>query len=257
MNMLEAKNLSYAAAGAPLVANASFALEAGTFTALIGPNGSGKTTLMRLALGLLPPAAGAATIWGRPVADLSLSERARKVAYLPQLRPLVWPQPVGDIVALGRFAYGAALGRLSSDDQAAVARAIEACRLEGFEERAADTLSGGELARVHLARALAAETPLIMADEPVAALDPRYQHETMQLFSKLASEGRSVLTVVHDLELAMRYADRVLWMHKGKVVAAGTPLETCTRERLGEIFGIDAQVQSDGDIVRLDIAGPK
>ncbi len=256
MSLLAAENLTYAVDGSPLVADACFALEAGTLTVLIGPNGSGKTTLLRLGLGLLEPSTGTAWIDGSPVAKLSPLARARKVAYLPQNRPLVWPQPVRDVVALGRFAYGAALGRLSGEDEAAVARAIAACRLEGFEERAADTLSGGELSRVHLARALAAETPLVIADEPVAALDPRHQHQTMQLFAAMAREGRGVLTVIHDLDLAARYADRVLWMSGGRLVADGPPGETFTTDRLREVFGITATVHRHGERPGLTIAGP-
>ena len=256
MTLLDARNLSYAVDGKQLVANASFSLEAGTLTALIGPNGSGKTSLLRLALGLIPSDTGSASLGGGAVMDLSPLERARRVAYLPQTRPLVWPQPVEDIVALGRFAYGAALGRLSPEDEGAVARAIAACQLEGFEQRAADTLSGGELARVHLARALASETPLVVADEPVAALDPRHQHQTMGLFAEMAREGRGVLTVIHDLGLAMRYADRVIWMHEGRIVADGTPQETCTPEMLHEVFGIASRVTQQSDGLRLDIEGP-
>ncbi len=256
MSLLEARALAYAVEGSPLVADAGFALEPGTLTVLIGPNGSGKTTLLRLALGLLEPASGSASIEGTPARSLSPTARARRIAYLPQSRPLIWPQPVRDIVALGRFAYGAAPGRLSTGDEAAVARALSACRLEGLEERPADTLSGGELARVHLARALAAETPLIVADEPVAALDPRHQHQTMRLFAAAARQGRSVLTVIHDLGLAARYADRVLWMKHGRIVADGSPQQTFSSDRLRKVFGISAQVDFDGDAVRLDIAGP-
>ena len=256
MSMLEASGLAYAVDSQPLVRDASFMLKPGSLTALIGPNGSGKTTLLRLALGLLRPDAGTASIDGIPIHKLAPVERARKVAYLPQARPLVWPQPVRDVVALGRFAYGSALGRLSEEDEGAVERAIAACRLQGFEDRAVDTLSGGELSRVHLARALAAETPLVVADEPVAALDPRYQHQTMQLFAAMAQEGRGVLTVIHDLNLAMRYATRVLWMHQGRIVADGTPEETFTSERLRDVFGLDAQVVGDGANPRLEISGP-
>ena len=256
MSILQASGLSYAVDGKPLVVDAGFSLEPGELTALIGPNGSGKTTLLRLALGLLQAEAGSASIDGEPVARLSPVERARKIAYLPQARPLVWPQPVRDVVSLGRFAYGAALGRLSAGDEAAVSHAIEDCQLDGFEERAADTLSGGELARVHLARALAAETPLVIADEPVAALDPRYQHQTMRLFASMAQGGHGVLTGVHDLELALRYATRVLWLDEGRIVADGTPEETYTNERLRRVFGIEAEIIRNGARIRLDILGP-
>ena len=148
------------------------------------------------------------------------------------------------------------MGRLSAGDEAAVSHAIGACQLDGFEERAADTLSGGELARVHLARALAAETPLVIADEPVAALDPRYQHQTMRLFASMAQGGHGVLTVVHDLDLALRYANRVLWMHEGRIVADGTPEDTFTSERLRRVFGIQAEILRNGASFRLHILGP-
>ena len=257
MSALEARGLSLRIAGRTLVSEASFALEPGTLTMLIGPNGAGKTTLLRLALGLIAPDAGEALIGGAQVRSLSPPERARRAAYLPQARPLVWPQPVRDIVALGRFAYGAAPGRLSPDDAAAVTRAITACGLEGFEERAADTLSGGELSRVHLARALAAEAPVLVADEPVAALDPRYQHEVLRIFGAAASAGTAVLTVVHDLALAARYADRLLWMYDGRIVADGSPGESLTPERLRAVFGIAAEVETGrDDRPQLHIVGP-
>ena len=257
MSLLVADGLSYAVDDRAMVSDASFTLQPGSLTMLVGPNGAGKTTLLRLALGLLKPDRGTAVLDGDDVGSLSPVRRARKVAYLPQQRPLVWPQPVRDIVALGRFAYGAAPGRLSQEDEAAIARAIAACELEGFEERPADTLSGGELSRVHLARALAAETPLLIADEPVAALDPRYQHEVLRIFSQAAGEGRALLTVVHDLTLAARYADRLLWIKEGRIVADGAPRETITRERLRQVFEIEARVDARGDeSIALDILGP-
>lgn len=256
MSILSASSLSYRVKQAPLVDEASFALEPGTLTALIGPNGAGKTTLLRLALGLLEPTSGHATLNGKPVQGLSPTQRARQIAYLPQIRPLVWPQPVRDVVTLGRFAYGAALGRISPEDRRAIDRAIASCHLEGLEERAADTLSGGELARVHLARALAAETEALIADEPVAALDPRHQHQTMRLFTDLARDGRAILTVIHDLDLALRYADRVLWMQDGRIVADGTPRETFTPERLRAVFGIDGTLSPDGEGWHLSVNGP-
>lgn len=257
MSLLRAKGLSYSAAGNALVSDASFALEEGTLTALVGPNGAGKSTLLRLALGLLKPDAGTSEIAGQDIAGLSPVERAREVAYLPQIRPLAWPQPVRDVVALGRFAYGAVPSRLSPTDKSAIAGAIAACDLEGFEERAADTLSGGELSRVHLARALAAQTRVLIADEPVSALDPRHSHEVLQLFKRAAGDGRALLSVIHDLSLAARYADRLIWMKEGRIVADGTARDTITPERLRDVFGIEARVDltQDGRIL-LEILGP-
>jgi iron complex transport system ATP-binding protein len=257
MSVLEACSLVYRAGGRPLVAEASFALEPGTLTVLIGPNGAGKTTLLRLALGLLAADGGEALIGGENARTLSPRQRARLAAYLPQARPLVWPQPVRDIVALGRFAYGGTPARLSREDAAAVDRAMAACGLSGFEERAADTLSGGELSRVHLARALAAEAPVLVADEPVAALDPRYQHEVLRIFESAARGGTGVLTVIHDLALAARYADRLLWMKDGRIVADGSPTETLTSERLEAVFGIEAEPVTDAEgRMQVRIIGP-
>ena len=256
MSLMTAQNLSYSAEGSPLVRGASFALEPGTLTALVGPNGAGKTTLLRLTLGLLQPDSGNALVDGSDIAALSPMERARKVAYLPQIRPLAWPQPVRDLVALGRFAYGASPDRLSHADKEAIARAITACELEGFETRAADTLSGGELSRAHLARALAAETPALIADEPVSALDPRCSHEVLGLFKRAAQDGRAVLCVIHDLALAARYCDRLFVMNEGEIVAHGNPAQTLTKDRLRDVFGIEAQIaQASDGAVLLHIEG--
>jgi iron complex transport system ATP-binding protein len=257
MTLLEARGLCLSAGGKALVRQATFTLEPGSLTAMIGPNGAGKTTLLRLALGLLEPDAGEALIDGRKARSLDPLSRARLAAYLPQMREVVWPQPVRDIVSLGRFAYGAAPGRLSSGDNDAVERAMAACDLAGFEDRSVDTLSGGELSRVHIARALASDAPLLVADEPVAALDPRHQHQVMRLFCDAAKAGRGVLTVVHDLALAGRYADRLIWMKEGRIVADGTPRETLTSEALGDVFGIAATVEeTGGGGISLTIAGP-
>lgn len=257
MTLLTATNLSYSAGANPLVQGASFTLQPGTLTALVGPNGAGKTTLLRLVLGLLNASTGHSVVEGSDIASLSPMERARKIAYLPQIRPLAWPQPVRDLVALGRFAYGASPDRLSQADRQAITRAIEACELQGFETREADTLSGGELSRVHLARALAAETPVLIADEPVSALDPRYQHEVLALFKRAAHDGRVVLCVIHDLALAARYCDRLIWMKEGQIVADGSPADTLTTTRLRDVFGVDARFElSAQGAVSLDIQGP-
>lgn len=257
MSGLQVSGLSYAAQGKALVHEASFALTPGTLTMLVGPNGAGKTTLLKLALGLLKPDSGTAHIDGQDIAKLSPVRRARKIAYLPQQRPLAWPQPVRDVVALGRFAFGGVPSQLSDEDEQAVKRAIAACDLSGLEERAADSLSGGELARVHLARAFASEAPMLIADEPVAALDPRFQHEILGHFARTARDGRGILTVIHDLSLAAQYADRLIWMKSAKIVADGGPADTITPANLREIFGVEATVETKrAGGMAIEILGP-
>lgn len=247
MKTLRAHGLHYAVGGRALVQGASFSLAAGELVVLLGANGAGKTTLIRLALGLLTPAAGSADIDGADIGSMRPAERARAVAYLPQARPLAWPARVRDVVALGRFAYGGSLGRLGAADSSAVARALTACDLDALADRSADTLSGGELARVHIARALASEAPLIIADEPVAALDPLHQHNVMSMLRRAADAGGGVLCVVHDLSLAARYADRLIWLKAGRVLADGPVQETMTANRIAEVYGVQAQVD-DRDV---------
>lgn len=249
------ENLSVALDEAHIVKSASFSLRRGELVALLGPNGAGKTMLLRAALGLEKRAGGIARIGDEDVAELAPVERARRLSYLPQLRPLAWPNRVYDIVSLGRYAYGASPGRLAQEDETAVTEAIAACDITHLAQRKVDTLSGGELSRVHCARAFAASTPLIVADEPAAALDPRHQFRVMDLFRDFVDQdsggGGGALVVLHDITLAARYADRIIWMSKGKIVAEGSPVETITPERLASIYGVKAKV----DGVKVDIEG--
>ena len=249
---LSVRDLTVTAGTATLVRSVSFDLVPGGLIALIGPNGAGKTTLLRAALGLVAPAAGQASLAGCDIRRLSPGERARRVSYLPQQRPLVWPQAVRDVVALGRFAYGAALGRLSARDAEAVETAIEVCDLAHLAERSAATLSGGERARMHCARALAAKAPLLLADEPVASLDPLHQFQVMELIRAFVNRGGGALIVLHDVGLARRFADRLLWMKDGAVVADGAAADTLCPERLAAVFGVRARVERDS----VAIEGP-
>ncbi len=225
-----------------IVEAASIHVGAGEFVVLLGPNGAGKTTLLRMLLGLAQPDAGHADIGGDPAHRLSASQRARRVSYLPQTRTIAWPAAVRDVIALGRYAYGAAPGRLGSGDAAAVDRAIDACDVRDLADRRVDTLSGGELARVHIARALAAETPLIIADEPIASLDPRHQHRILDLLRDFVMSGGGVLAVLHDVPLAGRYADRLVWMKDGRIVSNGTVHATLTATRIADVYGVAARV---------------
>lgn len=244
--------------GRAVVRGASWRLAEGELVALLGANGAGKTTALRAVLGLIPRAGGAVRVGGDDPARMPPSARARLVAYLPQARPLAWPVRVRDVVALGRFAHGAAPGRLGGADAAAVARALTACDLEPFADRACTTLSGGEAARVHVARALAADAPFLLADEPTAALDPLHQQQVMRLLRAGADAGRGVLVVMHDAALAARTADRLLWMAGGRIVADGPPEATLTADRLAEVYGVRAAVRRvEGDwLISVSGAAP-
>ena len=243
MTKLSAQNLSVTIDGAPLVNDVSFTLSPGELVIMLGPNGAGKTLTLQHAIGLSPPTTGTSTLGGDNTQSLAQLVRARRLTYLPQTRPLAWPVRVRDIVALGRFSHGGSLGKLSAPDDAAVTQALHACDITHLAGRKASTLSGGELARVHCARAFAATTPLLIADEPVAALDPRHQFAIMDLFRDYVSKGGGALVVLHDIALAAKYADRFIWMKDGEVLADGPVETTLTEDRLAEVYGINASIE--------------
>lgn len=252
MTDLVVENTTLKVGEATLLDNASLVLRPEEFVAVLGPNGAGKTTLIRACLGLEPQATGQVMLGSRKIVSLEPTERATSISYLPQRRPLAWPYRVRDLVALGRFGHGVAVGNLKGVDADAVDQAISDCDLDHLADRGADTLSGGELARVHCARAFAAEAPLLVADEPIAALDPRHQFRILDLVRGFVNKGGGALVVLHDVELAARYASRLLWMKDGRVIADGTPEATLSAERLETVYGVRAKV----DGLRIEMEGP-
>ena len=242
MTDLRVSNMTVLLNHSPLIKNVSFDLKAGELIALLGPNGAGKTTALRAALGLQALSSGQTLLGGDATQSLSPLARARRISYLPQARPLAWPNRVKDIVALGRYSHGAAMGDLKGDDKRSVDAALMACDITHLSNRQADTLSGGELARVHLARAMAAKAPLLIADEPVASLDPRHQFRVMDLVKSYVSAGGGALVVLHDVALAAKYADRIIFMKDGTVVLSGTPEDTLSAKNLADIYGVQARV---------------
>jgi len=213
----------------------------GQLTVMVGPNGAGKTTLMR-ALAALLPSTGRITLAGRPLQAFSPRERARRIAYLPQGHVFHWPMSVAAVVALGRQPHIDVFAPLADDDRAAVSRALTATGVAPWADRAVTTLSGGERARVALARALATQAPILLADEPTMSLDPRHQLVVMELLAQAAHEGGAVLAVIHDLALAARYADRVVMMEQGRLVADGRPRDVLTPERIAAVFAVEATI---------------
>ena len=230
--LLSLENLTVRRGECPVVDDVTARIGQGECVGLIGPNGAGKTTLMRAALGLLP-FEGTSSL-----AALAAQERARSVAWLPQTREIAWPMTVETVVALGRIPHLPRGAKLRREDRAAVDAALAEMGLTGFAHRFANQLSGGEQARVLIARALAQQTPLLMVDEPIAGLDPAHQIGTMQSFAALATQGKSVIVSLHDLGLAARHCTRILMLSKGRLVADGAPAEVLTPERLNTVFGI-------------------
>jgi iron complex transport system ATP-binding protein len=251
--MLAANDVRVRLGAAMIVQYASLSLRGGELVALVGPNGAGKTTLMRALAGLVP-ADGAITLGGKPLAALNPRERARAVAYLPQGHIFHWPMSVESIVMLGRAPHADVFSSTSPEDRAAVAHALATTETDNFAQRPVTTLSGGEKARVALARALATQAPVLLADEPTASLDPRHQLTVMELLRQTANTGGAVLAIMHDLTLAARFADRVLVMDRGRIVADGPPDEALSAGRLASVFGIEAATVLVGD-KRVPIAG--
>src|SRR3954469_6155964 len=238
--VLAAQQLEVALSGRPILNGVSLSLPSGQLVALVGPNGAGKTTLLRALAGLVP-STGSIEIGGDRLSSLTLRERAKRFGYLPQGHVVHWPLPAKDVVALGRYPHGATdPARLSPADEQAVMRAMQATNVVEFAERPVTELSGGERSRVALARVLAVESPVVLADEPTASLDPRYQIDVMIRLREAADRGVLVAVVTHDLGLAARFADTVLVLSDGRLVAQGKAAQALSEEIMAEVFRISA-----------------
>ncbi|MFN0116624.1 MAG: ABC transporter ATP-binding protein [Paracoccaceae bacterium] len=214
--------------GRSVVDGVSLTVGEGECVGLIGPNGAGKTSLLRAAIGLLHAASGTSSL-----AALPPGARARAVAWLPQAREVVWPVTVGTLVGLGRLPFGPV-----RPGDPAVERAMRRMGLGPLRDRRATELSGGEQARALIARALAQEAPVTLADEPVAGLDPAAQIAAMRVFRALADEGRTVVVAMHDLGLAARHCTRLVAISRGRIEADGTPAEVLAPGVVARVFGI-------------------
>lgn len=236
-SLLEGRALTVIRNGRRIVDDASISLNPGELTILAGPNGAGKTTLARALAGLIA-SDGEVTFNGKPFTSMTLRERARALAYLPQGHEFHWPMRVDAIVALGREPHADPFSRKTGADRAAITRAMAATSVEPFADRLITTLSGGECARVAIARALATEAPVLIADEPTASLDERHRLIVMELLRNIARQGAAVIAIIHNLALAMRFADKVVLMNEGRIVASGTPQDALTPERIANVFGV-------------------
>lgn len=231
---LDAAEVAVARGGRTIVRSASLQVEHGTIVALIGPNGCGKSTLLSALSGIERPTAGRVRLDGEDIAEIPRRELARRRAIVLQQNDVSFGFSVRDVVAMGRHPWERRPERV--DSSAAIEEAIEQCELDELREASTATLSGGERARVAVARALAQRTPLLMLDEPSAAMDLRHQEHLFTTLRRRAGRGGAILVVVHDLALAAAYADRIVLMDAGETVAVGTPRQVLTADHIDRVY---------------------
>lgn len=239
MSLLSCSGLGVAIEGRAILNSVDLEIAPGRVTAIVGPNGAGKSTLLTCLAGLREPTRGAVTLGGSSLAAMRPRDRAKRVAFLPQTPEIAWAVEARTLVELGRTPFLGARGQ-GEDDRAAVDRALKAANVEAFERRIVHTLSGGERARVLIARTLAGEPEWLLADEPLTGLDPAHQLDAAGLFRSLADGGVGVVLTLHDLSMALRMADRIIVLAEGGVLADEPPATALTPEVLKRAYGVEA-----------------
>jgi len=246
MNLLTAKNIQVLRGKTSVINNVDVTVNAKEFVGLIGPNGAGKSSLMRVLAGLSKPDAGEITLFidqaMQHIAQVSPKKRAQYMAYLAQSETPSWPLSVENLVALGRLPWNNNVINHSEADGIAIANALQMTDLHELAERPITELSGGELQRALLARVFAGTPQLILADEPIAALDIYHQLHTMELLQQHVYSGGAVIAALHDLSLAARFCSRLILLHKGKVIAEGEPIKVLTSDNIEQVYGVGVYV---------------
>lgn len=245
--MLRAKDVSVRLSGRRVLQSVSLTVRAGEIVAVIGANGAGKSTFLKVIAGLLVPCEGSVSLGREALTTLQPRALGREIAYLPQDRTVHWPLSVRRLVGLGRLPHRARVAGPSAADFDAIEKAMAAMDVLRFANRPVDELSGGERARVLLARALAQQARFLVADEPSTGLDPAHGLTLFKQFVHMAALRCAVIVALHDLSLAARYCHRVLLLKDGSALADGPPQSVLTPERLAEAYGVRATVaQIDG-----------
>jgi iron complex transport system ATP-binding protein len=239
MNTIKVSQLTFHRGPRPVLKGIDFTLPAGSITAILGPNGAGKSTLLANMAGLLHPLEGTVELGGTELRQLHSRERAQRIAFLPQAPEIAWAIDVETLVGLGRIPFSGVAS--DQDDRAAVMRAMAMTATSSWAHRIVTELSGGERARVLLARVFAGTSQWILADEPFTGLDPAHQFEAVESLRRFAEEGGGVVLTVHDLSLAARIADRIVVLNDGQVVADGTPEEALDPAVLRSVYGVETE----------------
>ncbi|MDE0309160.1 MAG: ABC transporter ATP-binding protein [Acidiferrobacterales bacterium] len=240
MSILRTQRLNISISGNKIVSDAWFSVNSGEVVALIGPNGAGKTTLLKAMMGLIRVESGDIDYDGVQIRFNQQFQFAKFISYLEQNSKSYWALSVESVVMLGRLPHLGRWRRPSAVDHQSVRKAMEVCDVLQFADRAVTTLSGGEQARVMLARTLATNPHFLLADEPVAGLDPAHQLDVMEKLRNLADGGAGIVVVMHDLTLASRYCDRMTLLFDGHIVADGVPQNVLSEEHLATAYGIEA-----------------
>lgn len=242
MTLLSAQQLNLSRRGQPCLTQVNLTLEPGELVGLIGPNGAGKSSLLQCLAGLTQPDSGSIELQQQPLQSIAPEQQGRLLGYLAQQGEIHWPISVERLVSLGRTPHLNNWQQPSADDQTIIEQAMRQTDTLHLRQRRATELSGGERSRVLLARLLAGEPQLLLADEPTAALDPAHQLSLMQILREFVQPGRGALVVLHDLNLASRFCHRIVMMDQTRIVASGPADQVLTPERLAQVYGIASAV---------------
>lgn len=253
MNPIELKNVDVLIEQQKILNNINFTVKRGEMIGLIGPNGSGKSTLLRAITTLLPISKGTILLEGKNESSYNQKERAKLMSYVPQETLLTFDFKARDVVAMGRHVYGSVFKSESKEDIEAIDWAMQVTKTAPLADQSILSLSGGQRQLVMIAKALAQDTPLILLDEPISALDVYYQLHILELLKKLCEQGRTMIVVLHDLNLAARFCQHLILLNEGEIQTCGTPESVLTTDRLADIYHIQANIKRDAAVDAITI----
>lgn len=249
--ILEGKNIRLSINQVDILKGVDFEVQTGELVGLIGPNGAGKSSLVKSVCGINPSSQGEVFYKGQALEQISKNQQAKDIAYLGQNSQAHWPLSVEKVVSLGRLPYQGWWQKPSAEDIKAVQQAMEKTEIIAYKNRQATSLSGGEQTLVMLARIFATQAKLILADEPIAALDPYHQLHVMELLREHAQQDRAAVVVLHDLSMAAKYCDRIYMMSHGEVYAHGSPDQVLSEANIEKVYGVRSKIHCDNDAVSI------